>query len=235
MDNVRYFIIRPVLIFFVVGLFILSPLTTKNMTAENNAITMSNGWVTIHSQDRSILSLLEEMVHELDIELFLVIKPEDKQVTLNVKNISVPEAISRVLNGYDYAVVYPNPKRTKISRLLVMVPIRPNKDTADVPFDDPILNFDENFWQTFTPHKYLGGYNIIFMPFGYSKQKEREKELTAEAFIRAYEDRIQMIQEELNEDYAEKEYTRWVLARAKAELDFYKQQLEGMAETMSDE
>ena len=39
-----------------------------------------------------------------------------------------------------------------------------------------------------------------------------------------------MVQEELSEEYADKEFARWVVARAKAELEFYKDQLEGIEE-----
>ena len=199
-----------------------------------SGVAYKDGWVSIHWENRDLLGLLEEMASVLDIELFLVAMPEDKTVTFNIAPTTIDRAVGRVLNGYDYAVVYLASDRGETVPGLYVMPMISGVHNPAVSPDDPLVNFDEEFWQTLTPHRYPGGYNVIFAAYVFDAQNGRlapqPADLTVPEFIAAYEERIRLIQEELNETYAEKEFSRWVVARARQELEFYRHQLERMAD-----
>ena len=57
MDNASHIMIRFVIIFFAVCLFIFSPFSLKITDAEKKSTAMGNGWVSICSEDQRNLRL----------------------------------------------------------------------------------------------------------------------------------------------------------------------------------
>lgn len=69
-------------------------------------VSFQNGKMSIQASKTPFLPLMEEISRKANLSIFLVDKDLPERVSVNIRNVTVEQALRRVLNGYNYAVIF---------------------------------------------------------------------------------------------------------------------------------
>ncbi len=93
-------------IFFTAFILFFFGISISGASVKSSVLEYENGMVSCSSKKISVVSFLEELAGVSNIEIYILSRLKDHALSVDFKQVPVMEALSRLLRGYSFALVY---------------------------------------------------------------------------------------------------------------------------------